>query len=350
MRRFFTGAPLGPVVLAAAAVASLAFAAPAVQAAPITIKLASLAPDGSIWDQAVEEMGNDWKQATSGRVALRIYPGGVAGDEPDVVRKMRIGQLHAAVLTHSGLGDLDPAFEVFSIPFLFDSYEELYHVCHALEPMLAKRLEAKGYVLLHWGHAGWLHLFSREEVRTLDAMRSVKFFVPAGDEELVQGWKENGFLPVPLASTDIMTGLQTGLIGALPSPPLAALLLQWYRQAPHMLDVPFAPLVGATVVSKRIWDRLSPEDQATLRASAAKIEEHLEAEVPRQDEKSIEAMQERGLEVTAVVGTPDEKPWRDAAAVFAERVREGDLPPEVLEAALEARAEFRAGSAAGGQP
>ncbi len=336
---------------AAAVLAALALALAGAGAAgaQMTVKLASLAPDGSIWDLATEEMGADWATATDGRVRLRIYPGGVAGDEPDVVRKMRIGQLQAASLTVGGLTEIDDAFRIFGVPLFFASYDELFHVLDALSPELERRLEAKGYVLLNWAHAGWVHLFSSRPVKTIDELKRSKLFVAAGDDSTVQWWKQNGYRPVALATTDILTGLQTGMVESLPSPPLAALLLQWYRQAPYMLDIGIAPLVGATLVQSRVWDRISAEDRAALLASAGRLGEKLEREVPEQDGEAVREMQARGLEVVAVPAS-EEARFRAAAEEFAERVRGERLPPEILNQALAARGAYRArqGAAAGG--
>ena len=320
----------------------LILAAPAAaSAAGLTVKLASLAPDGSVWDLAIEEMGAEWAEATDGRVRLRVYPGGVAGDESDVVRKMRIGQLQAAAITVGGLTDIDDAFRVFAIPMFFDSYEELYYVIDRMTPELSKRLEAKGYVLLNWAHAGWIHLFSTEPVTSLEQLKKTKLFVGAGDDRAVQWWKKNGYRPVPLATTDILTGLQTGMIEALPSPPLAALLLQWYKQAPHMLDLGLAPLVGATIVQKRVWQRIDEADRESLLAAAAELGETLEREVPGQDRESVVEMEKRGLKVVRIADDARLKSFRTAAAEFAERVRGDRLPPEILQLAQEARAAYR---------
>lgn len=307
----------------------------------VNLKIASLAPDGSIWDQAVEDMGVEWSEATDGRVRLRLYPGGVAGDEPDVLRKMRIGQLHGAVLTANGLTEIDSAFGVFSVPFFFDSYEELYHVLEALEPDLEKRLDAAGYQLVSWGHVGWIHLFSTEAITEVPALKRSKLFAPAGDSDNVQWWKSNGYNPVPLATTDVLSGLQTGMVDALPSPPLAALMLQWYRQAPHMLDLGFAPLIGATVVQKRMWRRLSAQDREALRNAGREMEEDLEERVPEQDRKAIEEMKKRGLTVHPVVGTELETQWVEAARNLARSVSEDRLPGGVMEQARKARDDFR---------
>jgi TRAP-type C4-dicarboxylate transport system substrate-binding protein len=328
----------------------LLIVAAAMPAAAVTVKLASLAPDGSVWDLAIEEMGAEWAEATDGRVRLRVYPGGVAGDEPDVVRKMRIGQLHAAALTVGGLTEIDDAFRVFAIPMFFDSYEELYYVIDRMTPELSKRLEGKGYVLLNWAHAGWIHLFSTEPVTSLEQLKKTKFFVGAGDDRAVQWWKNNGYRPVPLAMTDILTGLQTGMIEALPSPPLAALLLQRYKQAPNMLDLGLAPLVGATIIQKRVWQRIDEADRRSLLAAAAELGETLEREVPGQDAESVAEMEKRGLKVVRVDDPAKLASYREAAEEFAERVRGDRLPPEILQLAQEARDAYRSQQDGGETP
>jgi TRAP-type transport system periplasmic protein len=327
--------------LALAALAALLVAGPAA-AAPKTLKLATLVPEGSVWDKELRAMAAEVEKRTQGRVALRIYPGGVAGDEPDVVRKMRIGQLQAATLTISGLQDIDDGFAVFGIPRFLTSYPELFHVVDALTPALSQRLDKQGFVLLGWGHAGWINLFTRQPVTVPADLKGLKMYVRAGDNRMVQWWKGRGYHPVPLATTDIMTGLQTGMIDALPSPPLAALTFQWYRPTPYMLDLGMAPLVGATVVSKRGWNGISAADQAVLRELAGRMNERLERAIPEQDRKAVEEMSQRGLTVTRPKDEAEQKAWDDAAADFATSMRSSMVPPEVFDAAQAARDAFRA--------
>lgn len=317
--------------------------------ARITVKLATLAPDGSIWDDAVEEMGAEWLEETDGRVQLKVYAGGVAGEESDVLRKIRIGQLHAAVLTTGGLTEIDDAFQLFNVPMFFESFDELYYVLDHLTPLLTERLAAKGYVFLGWGHAGWIHLFSKQPIGSTADLKKAKFFVSAGDDRLVQWWKQKGYRPVALATTDILTGLQTGMIDSLPSPPLAALMLQWFRNAPHMLDLGFAPLVGGTVVRKRIWDRISTADKERLLEAGRRLEQRLEKQVPEQDRKAIDEMEKRGLTVIRVEGTPRADSWRSLAASFADDVKADWVPAEILREALSARTAFRKARGAAGE-
>src|ERR1041385_6249368 len=246
------------------------------------VKLATLVPEGSVWDKALRDMGADWSTATAGRVTLRVYPGGVAGDEPDVVRKMRIGQLQAAAVTTAGLASIDPAVNIFNVPMFFTSYPELYATLDKLEPVLKQRLDAKGFVLLSWGHGGWVFFFTKNPVESLDGLKHTKMFTWAGDDQMVQMWKQKGFNPVPLAATDIMTGLQTGMIDAYPTTPLLGLTLQWYRQTPNMVGMGMAPLVGGLIVTKSAWTKISDPDRRAILAACKNMEDRLKVEVPKQ--------------------------------------------------------------------
>jgi TRAP-type transport system periplasmic protein len=316
--------------------------APPPAAAATTLKLATVVPEGSLWDKELKGMAAEVQRRTQGRVVVRLYAGGIAGDDPDVVRKMRIGQLQAGTLTATGLGELEDGFAVFSVPRFLTSYPELFHVTRALEPMLTSRLDKAGFVFLGWGHAGFAHLFTKQAVQSPADLQRLKMFVWAGDDRGTQWWKSHGYHPVPLASTDIMTGLTTGMIEALPTPPLVALSLQWYRSAPFMLDIGLAPLVGATVVSKKAWAGISAEDQAVIRQIARAMEQRLQQSVPAQERKAIEEMSRRGLKVTGPRGPEQLKAWETVAAQFAASVRQQREYAEVFEAALKARDQFRA--------
>ncbi len=339
-----------PSLALCAALLALAFAlalvpAPA-RAQSQVVKLATLVPEGSVWDKSMREMGAEWTSATQGRVILRVYPGGVAGDEPDVVRKMRIGQLQAAAVTTAGLANIDPAFNVFNIPMFFVSYPELYATLDKLEPLLKQRLESKGFVLLAWGHGGWVYFFTKNPVETVEGLRRTKMFVWAGDDQMVTLWKTLGFRPVPLAATDIMSSLQTGMIDSYPTTPLLGLTLQWYRQTPNMVGMGMAPLVGGLVMTKAAWDRIPPADQTRIRAACAKMERRLEVEVPRQDTTAVAEMQKRGLRVNPVVGE-NAAQFRATAEQFAGGMKGIRVPPEILDVARRERDAYRAKSGGG---
>jgi TRAP-type C4-dicarboxylate transport system substrate-binding protein len=317
-----------------------AFTPAAALAQSSVIKLATLVPEGSVWDKALREMGAQWASGTQGRVALRIYPGGVAGDEPDVVRKMRLGQLQASAVTTAGLASIDPAFHIFNIPMFFESYPELYATLDVLEPVLKKRLEDKGFVLLMWGHGGWVYFFTKDPVADPVALRRTKLFVWAGDEQMVQQWKTLGFNPVPLAATDMMTGLQTNMIDAYPATPLLGLTLQWYRQTPNLMGLGLAPLVGGLIVTKSAWAKVAPQDQAKILQVCARTEQRLKVEVPKQDTTAVTEMEKRGLKMNPVKPAAVAE-FTKIADQFAAGIPGSRVPPEILAIARKARDDYR---------
>ncbi len=314
--------------------AALALAVLAPLAAAQTLKLATLVPEGSLWDKSERELGAKIQAATGGRVKFQIYPGGVAGDEPDLLRKLRIGQLQAALFSAPGLGDIDPAFFLFQVPLLFENDAEVLHVLAQMRPELERRLEAKGFVLLHWSNVGWLRIFASKPVASFDDFKQRKQFVWGSEGRLASWYQELGLHPVSLAATDVLTGLQTGLIETLPVTPLAALSLQWFRSAPHMLDHRFAPLLGALVVSKSAWNKLSAEDRTAILALSRETEAKLLAEVPKREEEALEEMQKRGL-VVAKEPAGDAEKWLALGREFQQRFRAHTVPPEIFDRAVE---------------
>ena len=310
-------------------------------AGAVIFKLATLVPDRSVWGNVLSEMAAEWKEATNGQVTLRIYPGGVAGDDPDVVRKMRIGQLHAGTLTQAGLTEIDPAFNLFNTPLFFESYEEYFYVLEKIQPALEKILNEKGFVLLHWGHGGWVHLFATRSVESVADLKRLKLFVWAGSDRMVRWWKDAGYKPVPLAFTDVATALQTGMIEAMPNTPLAALSFQNYRNTPFMLGMGFAPFLGATLVTTKAWNRLDATDREAIMSSVEKAAERFRSEVPQQDAAAITEMKKRGLTVTSVEDPALLRQWRAEAEKFAAAMREDFVPAAIYDLAFAARRAFR---------
>jgi len=307
------------------------------------IKLATVVPENSIWDKNLKQMGAEWNQATGGRVSLTVFGGGSQGDEPTVIRKMRLDALQAASLTVVGLGTIDAAFNVFDVPFFFESYDELNEVTDKLTPEISKRVEAKGFVLLNWGHGGWTQVFTKTPVRTVDELKKIKLFTSAGNDRMVQWFKANGFEPRAMAMTDIMTGLTTGMLEGVPTTPLAAMLFQWYRQTPNMLDIGLAPVIGATVMTRKAWNAVPEADRPKLRVAAAGVQKRLQDDVPKQDAASIDAMVKRGLVVTKASG-PE---WRKELDGLAKTMRGEMVPPDIFDLAIKARDAYRKQQQAG---
>ena len=309
----------------------------AVSFAQRAIKLATVVPEASIWDRNLKQMAEEWKQTSGGRVTVTVFSGGSQGDESTVLRKMRLDALQAASFTAVGLGSIDAAFNVFDMPFFFESYDELNYVTAKLTPVIAKRLDAKGFVLLNWGHGGWTQLFTKRPVRTLADLKSIKLYTSAGNDRMVQWFKANGFQPRAMAMTDIMTGLTTGMIEGLPTPALAAQLFQWYRQTPYMLDIGLAPVVGASIITKKAWNSIPSGDRPKLLESAAGVEKRLQADVPKQDQAAVAELMKRGVTVTKANGAE----WRAEADALAKTMRGEMVPQDIFDLATKARDEFR---------
>jgi TRAP-type C4-dicarboxylate transport system substrate-binding protein len=308
-----------------------------VDAASLVIKLGTVVPDGSVWYKVLRRLGDEWRRETAGRVTLQVYPGGTQGTESAMIKRMRFDQLQAASLSAVGLSEIDEAFNVFSIPMFYESYDEVDHVLGRLAPELDARLERKGFKRLNWGHGGWVQVFSKRPVRTVPDIKALKLFTSAGNDRMVQWYKDNGFRPVPLAVSDMMTALQTGMVEAIPVTPLAALSFQWYQQTPYMLDLGLAPLVGATVMTLDAWERIGPEDRPKVLEAAARAERELRNEVPKQDQAAIEEMKARKLTVTKAEG-PE---WRRAAEDFARSMRGTMVPADLFDLAARERDEYR---------
>ena len=265
-----------------------------------TLKLGTLAPEGSPWHEVIRDIAEDWKAQSSGDLEVRIYAGGVIGDEHDMVRKMRIGQLHAAALTGDGLSRIAPEIKALMIPMMVRSDDELNYVRDRLHERLARTMAERGFILLTWGDAGWVHFFAQEPVVHPDDLKPLRLFTWAGDDAVVETYKRCGYNPVPLAAPEIHTALQSGLINAFPTTPIAALSFQWFGLAPHMTDLKWAPLVGAVVITKRAWERLPEELRPRLRAAAQTAGKRLQARVRRLGEDAVRVMQQHGLTVHPV--------------------------------------------------
>jgi TRAP-type C4-dicarboxylate transport system substrate-binding protein len=330
-----------PVVLVVLVVLAVLFRSPAAQAQTVTIKMATLVPQGSSWHLILQQMAEEWKTASGGKVVVRLYPGGVAGDDPDVVRKMRLGTLNAGVLTAVGLAEIDKSIYALGVPLMYDSYDEVYGVLEKLRPGLEAKLQAKGFVVLAWADGGWVRYFSQKPVARPDDLRALKLFSWAGDTKSVELLRAAGFNPVPLPSTELATALQTGLVQAFGAPPGVALIAQYYTHAKYMTDLDWQMLLGAVVISKDAWDKIPADVQAKLRASAEKAGERLRQEIRTGAPRDVEAMKQRGL-VVVPVDAAARRQWLQLIEGLYPKVRGVIVPADAFDEALRARDARRA--------
>jgi TRAP-type C4-dicarboxylate transport system substrate-binding protein len=317
-------------------------------AATPQVKLATLAPKGTSFHQVLLEMGEQWAKAPGGGAKLTIYTDGSLGGERDMVRRMRVGQIQAAMLTVTGLSEIDDSVAALqNMPLVFRSVDELEYVREKVRPELEKKFRAKGFVVLFWGDAGWGRFFSRKPGSTPDDFRRMKIFTWAGYTKATDLWKTAGFQPVELEITDILTGLNTGLIDTVTSEPYYALAGQFYGPAPYMLDMKWAPLVGATVITEKSFSAISPETQRAIMESAVASGRKLTAESRKQSEDAIKVMVEKhGLKVTQL--TPQlEAQWRGECEKFYPKIRGSIVPADMYDQVQNLLSDYRARAAAG---
>jgi TRAP-type C4-dicarboxylate transport system substrate-binding protein len=309
--------------------------------APLNIRLATLAPDNSPWTTALRSMGTSWEKATDRRVRLTVYAGTIPS-ESSAIARMAVDGLQAATLMIAGLAELDEAFNVFGIPFFFESDAELAYVEEKLTPLIEERLRAKRYHLINWGNAGWIQLFSKKPIRTLDDVKQAKLFTTEGNPKMVQWYTSNGFHAVPLSAGEIpkQLTLPTGAINAAPMPPVYAVALQIFKDAPNMLDVRLAPLVGATVITEAAWNRISPEDRAKMLTAGATMAQQMNTQAPELDAKSIAAMKAAGLQIVTL-DAKGAAEFRRAAENLAASQRGSMIPADVFDLAVRERETFR---------
>jgi TRAP-type C4-dicarboxylate transport system substrate-binding protein len=315
-------------------------AAQAAVAQELVVKLATLVPEGSSWQLILKEAGEKWKTLSGGRVTVRLYPGGVAGDDADVVRKMRLGTLNAGVLTAVGVAEIDRSVFALGVPMMYSSYDEVDYVLAKMRPALEAKLEAKGFVVLNWIDGGWATFFAQKPAARPDDLKTQKLFITAGDAKTEEVYKGAGFNPVPLPATELSTALQTGLVSAVAVPPQVAVITQYYTHAKYMTDLNWFLLLGATVMTKASWEKIPADARPALLESMREAGRRLQSEIRQSAVRDVEAMKKRGLVVVPVDAATREL-WRKAAESVYPRIRGPIVPAEAFDEALRYRDEFR---------
>lgn len=317
-------------------------AAPTPAHAKINLKLATLAPADSAWMKLFDGMNRDLKKATGGEVGFKFYAGGAAGDEKDVVRKMRINQIHGGSMTAVGLGEIAPAVLALQLPLLFKSFGELDYTRDKMKPTLEKLFLDKGFVILGWGDVGYTYIFSNTEVKTLADLKKTKMWAWVDDPIGKKVFEVAGITPVPLSVPDVLPSLQTGLIDAVYTSPLASIALQWNTKVTHVSTMPLAIGIGATLITKKQYDKLSDAQKATLLEVSRRWHTKLVKQIRADNKTSVKTLTGGG--VTAVkVGKAERAQWEGVAAK-TKKALTGSLFPAALLTEIEGHiADYRAG-------
>ncbi len=312
-------------------------------AADKQLRIGTLATKNSLYHRQLMELGEAWRTAQGGNAKYLVYPDGSQGGETDMVRRMRIGQLQGGLLSVVGLREIEPSIAALqNMPLMFKSWEEVDYVREKMRPAMEKKFLDKGFVVLAWGDAGWVRFFSKEPAVRPDDFKKMKFFAWGSEVEQQEIMKSLGYTPVPLETGDILPSIQTGMINAVPSTPYFALATQIYTTANNMLELNWAPIVGALIITKKAWDELTPEGQAAVREAGAKAGVQLRAKARQEVDDAVEAMKKRGLKVNKP-NAEQMQEWNTLADNLYPRVRGKMVPADTFDEVVGHLKAFRAG-------
>ena len=267
-----------------------------------TIKFATLASEGTTWMNVMKEFNAAIRTESGGRMGFKIYGGGVQGDEKDVLRKIKLGQLHSAGITGNGMTSIAPKARILDSPFFFRSYDEVDFITKTFDKELKQAFEESGYINLGWAEVGWVYVYTNTPVRSPDDMKAIKMWMWEGDPIAEASFRALNVHPIPLSITDVLTSLQTKLIDGVYAPPLAAIALQWFTRVKYMLNAPLANASGAVVISKKKFDELPPDLQEILVRNGKKYMQKLTTLSRIDNAKSIDVLKQHGI---AIIDPPN---------------------------------------------
>ena len=322
----------------AAAVVTLCCTA---SATALTIKLGSVAPANTPWDLALRGLAADWARISDGEIEVKIFPGGIAGNELDMIRKMRIGQLQAAAMTAISFNDIYPGILAIAQPMLVRTDDEMRYILEEMTPFFNEQLEQRGFVPLMWAPIGWVKFFAREPAHTADDLRRHKLWVGAASPAVLRAWQRAGFNPRALPLDEVIKALQTGALDAVASSPAAAAQLQWFGIVPHMTDLRFTPLFGAVMISKRAWQRVPADLRPRLLRAAELAAQRVSERAYEIDDLAVLTMKAHGLQVHEASAALEQEFQETIARNFADLIGD-EIDPVAYDLVLEKVAAYRA--------
>ncbi|HEB84936.1 MAG TPA: ABC transporter substrate-binding protein [Bacteroidetes bacterium] len=306
------------------------------------IKFATIAPDGSTWMKVMRSLDEEVRRATGGEVGFKLYPGGVQGDEFDVLRKMRFGQLHAAGFTGNGLGEILPDVRILELPFLFESKDEIDYITDRFYDFFDAAFREKGFVLLGWTEVGYVYLFSKTPIRDDREIKGVKVWAWQGDPLARTLFEELGVTPVPLSLPEVLTGLQTGMIDAVYSSPLGALSLQWFTRVKYMNPQPLTNSTGAVLMTLNRFSRLPVEDREKLKEISRRYLRELTLLSRADNAAAIEQLMKSGIRMSEPPDSEALARFRAAGERVKQRLAGSLFDPDLLAQVEKALADYRA--------
>ena len=296
----------------------------------VDLKISTLAPDGSNVMVKLREGAAEIALRTEKRVRFKFYPGGVMGDDKAVLRKIRIGQLHGAVVTNGVLTKYYPDNQIYNLPIKFNSFDQVDYVRKKMDTIIIDGFKKGGFVTFGLVEGGFAYIMSKEPIRTLDDLRSQKVWVPKDDNMALTISKAFGFTPIPLTAAEVRTGLQTGLINTVAVMPIGAIALQWHTQIKYLTDAPLIYIYGYLTIKQKAFQKLTPADQNVVNEVMTKVMKQVDQHNRSENIKAMQVLQNQGVQIVNI--EPVELAnWRQiAAGVSDQMVADGQLSPQIV--------------------
>ncbi len=331
-----------PLLLVPAALLALLASLPA-----RTLKIATVAPEGSAWMQEMRQVGKRIEQETQGRVRLKFYPGGIMGNDKTVLRKIRAGQLQGGAFSSGALAQVYPEVELYGLPLVFRSYAEVDYVRARMDEQVVAGLDREGFVALAITDGGFAYLMSQRPMRQVGDLAGAKVWTQEGDVMSETAFEIAGVAPVQLSLADVYTALQTGLVDTVAASAMGAIALQWHTKVKYLTDVPLTYLTGAFVIDKKIFSKLQPGDRQVIRQTVREAAQRLDAGSREGERSARRALQQQGIEFVSATAPEEVERWhditREALAVLREKQIYSDAMIDELKRLLE---EYRSGTRA----
>jgi TRAP-type C4-dicarboxylate transport system substrate-binding protein len=311
-----------------------------------TLKLATVMPDGSSWLVEMRNAAKQIKEDTAGRVKIKFYPGGVMGNDKTVMRKIRVGQLHGGAFTSGALAPIYPDIDLYSLPLLFKTYDEVDYVRSQVDATLEAGLEKNGFVPLALTDGGFAYIASQKPLRRVEDLSGAKVWMPEDDVMSETAFDVAGVAPVPLPIADVYTALQTGLVDTVAAPPAGFIAFQWHTKVKYFTDVPLMYLIGIVAVDGKAFSKLSAEDQATVKQRFAEAAERLDAESRAGDANARDALQKQGIEFIEASSADEVARWEKMSEDTRAKLRTlGRYDDALIDTILKHLGDFRSGAA-----
>ncbi len=311
-------------------------------AAAVTLKIATLLPDGTSWMQAMRDGAAEVESRTQGRVELRFYPGGVMGNEQSVLRKIRVGQLQGGAFSGGGMRLVYPDSQALGLPFLYRSYAEVDAVRARVDPQIIAGMRERGYVSYGIGEAGFAYLMSKQPVRQIEDLQGRKVWTPEGDRISLAGFEAVGVAPIQLPITDVLTALQTGVIDTLGSTPTAAIALQWHTRLSYLTDLPLLYTYGTFLIQEKALKRVSKQDREILHEVLERRLREIERQTREDNRKALTVLEQQGIQILAP-SAAEMADWQQAVVAATDRLAtEGVFSQQILDLLRQTLREFRA--------